>query len=192
MSAARRAGTGVLLLAGLTALAGCGDGAAGGSGAPLVGVSVGGQEITIEPTQYCLDGDGQRYDTSPPVLEVSDAQQVKLRVPAEVADVGWSVQVFDEKLAEKIGDVEVGKGKAVFDQITTSDVVPATFYLVVVEDSQSDRCKGLSGAWPVGFIRGATTSTAPTSTAPTSGTPSSTAPSSTAPSSTAPSSTPAG
>ena len=172
MRAARRAGTGVLLLAGLSALAGCGDGAAQGASAPLVGVGVGGQEITIQPTQYCLDGDGQRYSVSPPVLEVTDEQKVSLRVPAEVADAGWSVQVFDEKLAEKIGDVEVPKGTVVYDQITTSDVVPPTFYLVVVEDSQADRCKGLSGAWPVGFIRGATrapssgATTAPAPTAP--------------------------
>jgi hypothetical protein len=168
VNAAVRAGTGVLLLAGLTTLAGCGDGGGSESKAPLVGVAVAGQEITIQPTQYCLGGTGQRYQVSPPVLEVTPGQKVRLRVPAGVADRGWGVQVWDEKLAEKIGAVDVGKGKTVFDGITTSDVAPATFYLVIVEDTAKDRCSGLSGAWPVGFIRtteGAATS-APGSSAP--------------------------
>ena len=153
MNTAVRAGTGVLLLAGLTTLAGCGGGGSGESKAPLVGVAVAGQEISIEPTQYCLDGDGRRYQVSPPVLEVTPDQKVRLRVSSTVADQGWSVQVWDEGIKNKIGDVEVGRGKQVFDEITTSDVVPATFYLVVVEDTDEDRCSGLSGAWPVGFIR---------------------------------------
>ena len=153
MNAAVRAGTGVLLLAALTTLAGCGDGGSAESEAPLVGVAVAGQEITIEPTQYCLSGKGQRYQVSPPVLEVTPGQKVRLRVPDGVADRGWGVQVWDEKLAQKIGAVDVDKGKTVFDGITTSDVVPATFYLVIVEDTDKGRCSGLSGAWPVGFIR---------------------------------------
>ncbi|MEU2350476.1 DUF2771 family protein [Modestobacter sp. NPDC049651] len=164
MNTAVRAGTGVLLLAGLTTLAGCGDG--GGSGesrAPLVGVAVAGQEISIEPTQYCLNGDGRRYSVSPPVLEVTPDQDVRLRVPDAVADRGWAVQVWDEGLEQKLGDVEVDRGTQVYDEITTSDVVPATFYLVVVEDTDKERCSGLSGAWPVGFIRTAGGAAASTS-----------------------------
>ena len=50
---------------------------------------------------------------------------------------------------------------------STSDVVPATFYLVVVEDADTDECSGLSGAWPVGFIRAdAGTPTTPAPTTP--------------------------
>jgi hypothetical protein len=74
-------------------------------------------------------------------------------VPESVAEAGWGVQVFDEQLQEKIGDVDVDRGTAEFTGITSSDVVPPTFYLVVVEDADADECSGLSGAWPVGFIR---------------------------------------
>jgi Protein of unknown function (DUF2771) len=164
VNAAVRAGTGVLLLAGLTTLAGCGGSGSGESRAPLVGVAVAGQEISIEPTQYCLDGDGKRYSVSPPVLEVTPDQKVRLRVSERVAEQGWSVQVWDEKIEEKLGDVEVGRGEQVFDEITTSDVVPATFYLVVVEKTDKQRCSGLSGAWPVGFIRTADGAAASTTT----------------------------
>jgi Protein of unknown function (DUF2771) len=193
VNAAVRAGTGVLLLVGLTTLAGCGDNGGSGSKAPLVGVSVSGQEITIEPTQYCQDGKGARYSISPPVLEVTAGQKVRLRVPGAVADSGWGVQVWDEKLQQKIGAVDVDKGTTVFDGITTSDVVPPTFYLVVVQDSDKSRCSGLSGAWPVGFIRsgnapGASTS-ASGSAAPGSAAPGSAAPGS-AGASPAPTSTP--
>jgi hypothetical protein len=57
----------------------------------------------------------------------------------------------------------VPAGDAEFSGITTSDVVPPTFYLVVVEDSDPEACSGLSGAWPVGFIRtdGVAASTSP-------------------------------
>jgi len=44
-------------------------------------------------------------------------------------------------------------------------VVPPTFYLVVVEDSDAEACSGLSGAWPVGFIRASVGQDMPT-TAP--------------------------
>ena len=168
MTTAGRASTGVALLGGLVLLAGCGDSAGSGgdeeAGAPSVTVQAGGEEISVDPTQYCLDDEGQRYATSPPILEVAPDTTVVLTVPDAVAEAGWGVQVFDEKLEERIGEVDVEAGTAVFDEITTSDVVPATFYLVVVEDSDAELCEGLSGAWPVGFIRadpGAATSSAP-------------------------------
>jgi hypothetical protein len=69
-----------------------------------------------------------------------------------VAQQGWSVQVFDDQLEQKIGEVPVEAGTRTFDQITGSDVVPAAFYLVVVEDKGTD-CGEFSGAWPIGFIR---------------------------------------
>ena len=59
-------------------------------------------------------------------------------MPDSVAEQGWSVQVFDEKLEEQIGEVDVPEGEAVFDEINTSDVVPPAFYLVVVEDKGGD------------------------------------------------------
>ncbi len=134
----------------LLVLAGCGSGEP--AGPPDVGVEVGAQEIDVRPVQYCLDGEGQRYDTAPPILEVSPGATVSLTVPESVADRGWSVQVFDEKLEEMLGEVDVPAGERVFEEITTDDVVPPAFYLVVVEDKGGD-CGEFSGAWPVGFLR---------------------------------------
>ena len=99
-----------------------------------------------------MDGEGQRYDTTPPIIEVSPDTTIRLTVPDAVAERGWSVQVFDEQLEELLGEVDVGTGQPVFDGITTSDVVPSAFYLVVVEDA-GEECEGFSGAWPVGFLR---------------------------------------
>ena len=157
MTAAARASTGVALLAGLGVLAGCGDTPSdtedGGSTVPTLTVQAGGDEITADPTQYCLDGDGQRYQTSPPILEVAPDDSIELSVPAEVAEAGWGVQVFDEQLEQIIGEVDVPEGADRFDRIRASDVVPPTFYLVLVQDADPDACSGLSGAWPVGFLR---------------------------------------
>ncbi|MFW3170648.1 DUF2771 family protein [Geodermatophilus sp. CPCC 206100] len=146
MAAVRRAAgpAAVVLL-----LAGCGSEPAGPQD---VVVAAGPQEVRVAPTQYCLDGEGQRYDTSPPVIEVSPDTTIRLTVPDAVAERGWSVQVFDEQLEEQLGEVEVDAGTTVFDEITSSDVVPPAFYLVIVEDAVED-CAGLSGAWPVGFLR---------------------------------------
>jgi uncharacterized protein DUF2771 len=149
----------------LLVLAGCGRGQA--SAPQDVQVAVGSQKVPVHPTQYCLDGTGKRYDTTPPIIEVAPDSTIALTVPPSVAKQGWSVQVFDEKLQQMIGEVEVDPDTAVFDKITTSDVVPPTFYLVVVEDADPHACSGLSGAWPVGIIRaeaGAGTSSAPGTT----------------------------
>ncbi|WP_249522953.1 DUF2771 family protein [Modestobacter marinus] len=161
MNGAGRA-SGTALLSGVLLLAGCGDADSAGGTAedgdggtvPSITVRAGGDPITVDPTQYCLDGEGQRYRTDPTYLEVAPDTQVLLEVPDVVAEAGWSVQVFDERLQERIGDIDVPAGSAEFDEINTSDVVPPTYYLVVVEDSDTDACEGLSGAWPVGFIRG--------------------------------------
>ena len=162
MTSAGRTSTGVALLAGLGLLAGCGSSAAddggassssSGAAAPTVTVQAGGDEIPVDPTQYCLDGDGQRYATTPPIVEVTPDTTISLTVADAVAEAGWSVQVFDEDLREMIGEVDVPAGETVFREINTSDAAPPTFYLVVVEDSDPEACSGLSGAWPVGFIR---------------------------------------
>lgn len=148
----------------LVVLAGCGRGQ---TGTPQqVQVAVGSEQVGIRPTQYCLDGDGKRYDVTPPIIEVSPDSPITLTVPAAVAQRGWSVQVFDEKLEEPLGQVDVPKGQAVFDKINTSDVAPPAFYLVVVE-KKGGACGSFSGAWPVGFIRaGGDVSGTPSSTAP--------------------------
>jgi hypothetical protein len=125
-----------------------------------VRVAVGAQQVEVHPVQYCLDGTGTRYRTTPPIIEVSPDSAVTLTVPDEVAKHGWSVQVFDEKLVKKLGVVEVPKGKQAYTGINTSDVVPPAYYLVIVEN-KGGACGSFSGAWPVGFLRagGATSST---------------------------------
>jgi hypothetical protein len=151
----------------LVVLAGCGRGEA--AVPEDVEVAVGDQQVPVHPTQYCLDGDGKRYDTTPPIIEVSPDSAVTLTVPTSVARRGWSVQVFDEKLEEPLGEVDVPDGKAVFGEINTSDVVPPAFYLVVVE-KKGGACGEFSGAWPVGFLRaGGEVSGTPSSSAPPGG-----------------------
>ena len=117
-----------------------------------VRVQAGGQDITARPTQYCLDGEGQRYGTAPPVVEVSPDTTISLTVPEEIAERGWQVQVFDESLQEVIGEVDVPGGTDTFEGINSSDVVPPAFYLVVVEDKGGE-CGEFSAAWPIGFLR---------------------------------------
>jgi hypothetical protein len=133
----------------LVAVAGC---SRGDPAPPEVRVQAGSQDVTIRPTQYCLDGEGQRYRVTPPIIEVSPDTAITLTVPADVAEHGWAVQVFDEKLEQQIGEVDVPPGESVFREIDSSDVVPAAYYLVVVED-KGGGCGGFSGAWPVGFLR---------------------------------------
>ena len=134
----------------LLLVAGCGSGEP--AGPPDVEVEVGPQQLAVRPVQFCLDGEGQRYDSTPPILEVSPGAAITLTVPESVAERGWAVQVFDEQLEELIGEVDVPAGERVFDEITTDDVVPPAFYLVVVEDKGGD-CDQFSGAWPIGFLR---------------------------------------
>ena len=138
-----------LAVALLTGLAGC-TGEPAGPGE--VGVSVGPQDVSVLPAQYCLDGEGQRYTAAPPIIEVSPGATIALTVPEVVAERGWSVQVFDETLEERLGTVDVEQGTTIFEGINSSDVIPPAFYLVVVEEKGGD-CGEFSGAWPIGFIR---------------------------------------
>ena len=148
-------------------LAGCGSGEP--AGPPDVDVEVGAQELAVRPVQYCLDGEGQRYENVPPILEVSPGAAISLTVPESVAERGWGVQVFDEGLQEIIGEVDVPEGERTFEEITTDDVVPPAFYLVIVEDKGGD-CGEFSGAWPVGFLRaGGDVGGTPSSSAPPAG-----------------------
>jgi hypothetical protein len=139
----------------LLLLAGCGGSAH--ASAPDVQVAVGAQKVPVHPTQYCLDDKGQRYSTTPPIIEVAPDAGIAITVPDDVAARGWGIQVFDEKLATKLGAISVPKGQQAYTDITTSDVVPPAFYLVIVENTSS-ACGGLSGAWPVGFLRAGGTS----------------------------------
>jgi hypothetical protein len=78
---------------------------------------------------------------------------ILIEVPDDVAESGWSFQVFDQGLTDEdlIGEVDVGR-EATYE-LSTSDAVPAAYYIVVVQDS-GEGCEGLSGAWPIGFLRG--------------------------------------
>jgi hypothetical protein len=142
-------------------LAGCGSEP---SGPQDVVVEAGPQRVEAAPTQYCADGEGQRYQTSPPVVEVSPDTAIRLTVPGAVAERGWSVQVFDEGLEELLGEAPVPTGEAVFE-VNSDDVVPPAFYLVVVEDAVAE-CEGFSGAWPIGFVRAGGTPSEPATPAP--------------------------
>lgn len=134
----------------LVLLTGCGEDEP--DAPPQVQVTVGPQDVDVDPTQYCVDGEGQRYTSvQPPVIEVSPGSPIALTVPDVVAERGWSVQVFDDRLEEQLGEVAVDEDEATYE-VNSSDVVPAAFYLVVVEDGDTD-CEGFSGAWPIGFIR---------------------------------------
>ena len=63
----------------------------------------------------------------------------------------------------KLGVIDVPKGKQAFTDINTSDVVPPAFYLVIVE-KKGGACGEFSGAWPVGFLRAGTGTPSSTST----------------------------
>ncbi|SFN96927.1 Protein of unknown function [Geodermatophilus obscurus] len=143
-------------------LAGCGGSAASDT-PPDVRVVAGPQEITARPTQYCGEGEGQAYEVTPPIIEVSPDTTIELTVPEDVAANGWSVQVFDGQFEEQLGVVDVDPGTTTYEGINSSDVVPPAYYLVVVED-QHDECL-LTGSWPIGFVRaGGDLGTAPTGT----------------------------
>ncbi|SOC47330.1 hypothetical protein SAMN05660748_0757 [Blastococcus aggregatus] len=158
--------TAVVLPAIALLLTGC---ASGEDGPGQVRVEVGAQDVAASAVQGCEDGEEVRYDTTPPVVEVSPDADITLTVPESVAERGWGVQVFDERLEEKLGTVDVPAGEDRFTGINSDDVVPTAFYLLVVEDKGGD-CGVWSRAWPIGFIRaGGDLGGAPTSEAPPEG-----------------------
>jgi Protein of unknown function (DUF2771) len=147
LSSPRALGAAAALAVLVPLVAGCGS-----DGPPSVTIAIGDRTVQLRPTQYCADGKLQRYTVTPPVIAAPPATRVRLTVPRAVAGSGWAVQVFDDQLKTKIGQVEAGKATA-FDRITTSDPAPAGYYLVVTEYGRSGTCQGLAGAWPVGVIR---------------------------------------
>lgn len=130
---------------------------------PGVRVNAGSQTVEVQPTQYCQNGSVQRYQVRPPVIQVDPGMTITLTVPDAVAQRGWSVQVWDEKLAQQIGNVDVDRGKAVLE-VNSSDAVPAAYYLVAVEHPAGE-CHDISGAWPVGFMRASSGGTRSSSSA---------------------------
>lgn len=135
------------VLLALAVLTGC-------SSAPAaVTVSVGAQSQELSPTQYCLDGDARFYPDAepPPVFRVGPGEPITIEVSEELAEAGWQVQIYDEQLDVQLGQVPAGN-HTVFSDITTSDAVPSAYFLVIVQNAGS-QCEGLSGAWPIGFVR---------------------------------------
>lgn len=148
----------------LAALAGCGSAAE-----PTVTVSVAGRSEQLAPTQLCRDGTAEFYDSAAQqVLRVQPGQQITIDVSEDLAASGWQVQIFDRDLRTKLGQVDAGNVRT-FTDLTTSDPFPAAYFFVVVQDAGDD-CDGLSGAWPVGFVRDgdATLPQESSSSAPTS------------------------
>lgn len=127
-------------------------GACSSDAAPTVSVTVGDQQMDVEATQFCLNGEGKRYPVTPQVLQVEPDQRIRIEVPDEVAESGWSFQVFGAGLSDDdlIGEIDVGNEASY--ELSTSDTVPVAYYLVIVEDSGGP-CQGLAGAWPIGFLR---------------------------------------
>ena len=165
LSSPRAVGAAAVLALLAPLAAGCGSGS---SGPPSVTVAVGDRTVQLQPTQYCSGDKLGLYKVTPPVIAAPPATRVVVTVPAAVAAHGWAVQVYDDTLKNKIGEVEAGKATR-FDQITTSDPAPAGYYLVVSEHGGSTGCKGLAGAWPVGFLRAGEGTPAGGSAPPTGG-----------------------
>ena len=100
-----------LLLA--RSLAGCGRGSAAGARRTSRSRSAP-QKVAVQPDpvlpgrrRAALHATPRRSSRSSPDSPIT------LTVPDAVAERGWSVQVFDEKLEKKLGEVDVPKGKAV-------------------------------------------------------------------------------
>lgn len=150
----RAAALGLLSAAAL--LAGCGD-----SGPPSVTVKVVDTTVEVPAAMYCEDGKpvvaSDEEGVSP--LRVEPGKRVEIDVPRDVADAGWTVQVWTARGDDNgsilpdalITTVPVGKETS-FDQITTSDAAPETFYLIVAQ-SPAKGCPDAGALWPIGFIR---------------------------------------
>ncbi len=148
-------------------LAGC---ASGDDGPGQVRVEVGAVDITASATQGCDNGEKVRYETEPPVVEVSPDADITLTVPESVAERGWAVQVFDVPLETVLVEaIEAPEGEDRFTVLDSTDDLPPAFYLLVVEDKGGD-CGEWSRAWPIGVIRaGGDLGGTPTSEAPPEG-----------------------
>lgn len=152
----RRAWAAAVGLLSAALLVGCGD-----SGPPTVTVKVVDATVEVPAAMYCEDGKpvvANDEDAVAP-MRVAAGKRVEIDVPQEVADAGWTVQVWTARTDGNgsilpdalITSVPVGKETS-FDQITTSDAAPETFYLIVAQ-SPAKGCPDAGGLWPVGFIR---------------------------------------
>lgn len=128
---------------------------------PQVTVTAGDAKLSLEPTLYCVSGKAQfADDDTNDALQVKPDTKVEIDVPAEVADAGWTIQIWSVRDTadgavpdQQIGNVDAGKARS-FAQFTTSDAVPDRYFVIVAipEDPGCD-AKGSAGIWTVLFSR---------------------------------------
>ena len=93
----------------LLVLAGCGRGR---RPAPAnVQVAVGGEKVAVRPTQYCLDGDGQRYTTPRRSSRSRPDAPITLTVPDVGRRAGLERAGLRREAREAIGEVDVAQGQ---------------------------------------------------------------------------------
>jgi len=125
---------------------------------PKVDVAAGDAKTTLSPTLYCVDGRAKLAadDSKTAAMQVKPDTQVTVSVPQEVADAGWTIQIWSVRddaegivPNEQIGNVNAGNARS-FDGFTTSDAVPDRYFIIVAlpEDPGCD-AKGSAGIWTV-------------------------------------------
>ncbi|WP_106849901.1 DUF2771 family protein [Blastococcus sp. Marseille-P5729] len=143
------------LLAVALLVGGCG---ADSDGRPSIDVAAGEAAATVEPTLYCVDGHAQfaADDARTAALEVKPDTTVVIDVPEQVADAGWTIQIWTVNDTaggavplEQIGNVDAGNARS-YDGFTTSDAVPDRYFIIVAlpEDPGCDAV-GSAGIWTV-------------------------------------------
>lgn len=156
MSHLRRRLRAVLSLLAVTVLAGgC---SSDSDGKPAIDVSAGGAAATVQPTLYCIEGHAQfaEDDARIAAMEVKPDTKVVIDVPDEVAEAGWTIQIWTVNDTgegalplEQIGNVDAGNAES-YDGFTTSDAVPDRYFIIVAlpEDPGCDAV-GSAGIWTV-------------------------------------------
>ncbi|WP_194291586.1 DUF2771 family protein [Cumulibacter manganitolerans] len=154
----RRRGARPVIVAAVLALSALLAACSGADPKPQISIAAGEAKTTVEPTLYCVGGHaelaGDKASTA--ALEVKPDTKVTVEVPKEVADAGWTIQIWSVSDSgegpvpyQQIGNVPVGTKRS-FDGFTTSDAVPSRYFVIVAlpEDAKCD-AKGSAGIWTV-------------------------------------------
>lgn len=166
----------LLVLALLVVAAGCSADKA--TGPPTISIAIAGVTTTVPAAVYCTDGaPAVRPDSSAiPPVEVKQAQRITVSVPSQIAEQGWSIQVWSATDSDgtlvpgiKLSTLDAGT-KRTFDGLTTSDAQPNRIYLIIAlapdPTSKSLDCQQAGGLWPVALVRTPTESDTSTSATP--------------------------
>ncbi|MFV0535410.1 MAG: DUF2771 family protein [Cumulibacter sp.] len=123
---------------------------------PEIKVAIGNATTTLTPTLYCVDGEAHLADesTRTAALEAAPDTAVAISVPQQVADVGWTIQIWSVSDTdtgavplEQIGNVDAGTARE-FDGFTTSDVVPNRYFVIIALPEDPDcNAQGSAGIW---------------------------------------------